>query len=156
MPPLRHALQKTYQYIINDKLYSVFNYEHVLFYDSCRYAPLKIKDLETVANCFIGTHDFTLFSRIKANENINPMRTISAINIRRNDKHFLEITFIGPSFIRHQIRFMVGAMLAYCQNKVQLSYLQQQLKNTPHVAHSPFCVPGSGLFLIDIQIDGPG
>lgn len=69
-------------------------------------AGLDAKRLQDAMAPFVGTHDFTAFSRLEPG--INPRRSVSAIEVRREGSHLL-VDVHGQNFLRNQVRRMVEA-----------------------------------------------
>ena len=137
---------KIYQYKINCGKYDVFQQRYVYQYNK----PLNVKKLQKIANIFIGKHDFTNFSALLSNEAINRIRTIDKIAISIN-KDILIFSFKAVSFLRHQIRIIVGSILACYENKIDLISLKNKL-NRVEDSKSNFKSIGNGLHLVEIKL----
>ena len=67
---------------------------------------LDAKALEAAMAPFVGTHDFTAFSRVEAD--VNPRRIVSRVAVARAGP-FLLVDVEGPNFLWNQVRRMVEA-----------------------------------------------
>ncbi|WP_375315429.1 hypothetical protein [Spiroplasma endosymbiont of Tipula paludosa] len=56
----------------------------------------------------------------------------------------------APSFIRHQVRMIVGSILACYEGKISLTQLQEKLLN-PLALKTKYQVSGEGLYLMNIK-----
>jgi tRNA pseudouridine(38-40) synthase len=73
--------------------------------------------------------NFLSFSRAKESSvraGRKAMRIVDKIEVVEV-KDGLEITVVGKGFLYHQVRHMVGALLACAQNRVSLEYLEELL-----------------------------
>lgn len=82
----RHAVRRRYRYHLR--------------------SDLDAKALESALRPFVGTHDFTAFSRLEPG--VNPMRTVERVEVARRGA-FLLVDVAGPSFLWNQVRRMVEA-----------------------------------------------
>ncbi len=78
---------------------------------------------------FVGTHDFTALCKLEDDK--DPMRTIDAITIKRYDSWgMVQIQIKGQSFLRYQIRRMVGYALDVARRQDRsVGYLQGVLES---------------------------
>ena len=99
----------------------------------CRRAPLtweqglawqraKMPDLTAMretAAALVGRHDFTAFRSAHC-QALSPVRTLDRLDIRQQQDRFT-IEVSARSFLHHQVRFMVGALVlvgdGYCRPK---------------------------------------
>lgn len=103
----RHsAKSKVYTYVISTEAKNPFLLNEVLFYP----LPLNIKDLTANCKAFVGKHNFMNFTS-KSEDQAGFVREIFSIEVKKVGKR-VTITFVGEGFMRGQIRFMVGALLA--------------------------------------------
>ncbi|AHI53274.1 tRNA pseudouridine(38-40) synthase TruA [Spiroplasma culicicola] len=121
---VRSCIQKTYHYNINIGKDNVFINRFMFDYKK----QMDVNKLKEAFNLFIGEHDFLNFSGLKGKELdlIETRRKITSIEvIEKEDK--IKIIFKAKGFIRYQIRMMVGAALAYNENKIDLKTIEAVL-----------------------------
>ena len=133
------ALRKTYRYRITHEK-DPFLSRHATF------MPAFDVDLaESILKRFEGTHDFTLFTKTPVPENAR--RTIHATTIEREASQ-TTITVTGDGFLRHMVRFILGAVL----EDVRKSRENADLALQGISPGSPFKpVPSRGLSLMSID-----
>ena len=108
---------------------------------------LNLEDLNKVAKLFIGVHNFSSFSRIEKFN--NPERSIfSSKWIKKNEIY--EYTIIANSFLRNMVRNIVGVQLAYCDQKLSLQDILNELKK-PSGERLNFIAPAHGLILWKVK-----
>ena len=136
---------KTYIYrIFNREVPSPFEYKRAWF------IPYKINEteLQEVLNHFIGTHDFTTFSKLSADEKKNPIRTIDKIDVVR-DSHTITITVTGRSFLRHMIRVIVATGVEAIKGKIDKKTIPELFEKRNR-KFAPFLAPPEGLYLMKV------
>ncbi len=114
------AVKKEYHYVIA-KHYDLFERNYKLFYKN-----IDIVRLIDVKEIFIGRHDF--FSYTKFKDGQNTIREIYNIDVVENENDII-IKFVGNGFMRYQVRYLVGAMIAYSVGKLTKDYLLELLNN---------------------------
>jgi tRNA pseudouridine38-40 synthase len=79
---------------------------------------------------YIGTHDFSSFCKIRDCEK-NPIRTIDRITLTKLSRwNIMRVTVRGRSFLRFQIRRMIGYALDVAWRKdLSVNYLKGVLEN---------------------------
>jgi len=143
---VRDCVKKTYHYQINLETEGILKNR---FYFQPNYL-IDVKKLKKVTKLFLGMHDFINFSGLKKADLkiIESKREITAINLKVKNK-VLIIEFIAKSFIRYQIRMIVGALLAYNLNKITIQNIKDALEckrtKLPYIANS------KGLTLFSIE-----
>ncbi len=93
---------------------------------------------------FIGRKDFESFM---ASDSLvdTTVRTISDINIEL-DGDFIEITFIGKSFLRHMIRIIVGTLVYVGIGKIELDEVEDIILARDRLL-AGITAPAQGLYL---------
>lgn len=137
------AKSKTYVYVINtNPNYSVF--QHTLTYQYNK--SIDLNKCQQVLNFFVGLHDFSSFTT----ELKMPVkrRILSLKIIQWKDLYFF--VFVGHSFLRSMIRMIVGTILAYNENKINTSDVQN-LFTSPKKGQAVHKVPGWGLYLMNVD-----
>ena len=138
------ATERTYKYLVRD---SKSNYPHLNKNTYQHYSLLNLEDLNKVAKLFIGVHNFSSFSRIEKFN--NPERSIfSSKWIKKNEIY--EYTIIANSFLRNMVRNIVGVQLAYCDQKLSLQDILNELKK-PSGERLNFIAPAHGLILWKVK-----
>lgn len=137
------AKEKTYCYVIVPKQKDPFLSDKVLFYPF----PLDIRKIRKAAKQFIGTHDFSNFTSKPEDEALF-LRAITKVSVRKVEDD-IHIMFTGNGFMRGQIRFMVGTLLALNEGKIADDYISLKLSQK-HREIVPFKVPGDGLYLLKV------
>ena len=138
------ATERTYKYLVRD---SKSNYPHLNKNTYQHYSLLNLEDLNKVAKLFIGEHNFSSFSRTEKFN--NPERSIfSSKWIKKNEIY--EYTIIANSFLRNMVRNIVGVQLAYCDQKLSLQDILNELKK-PSGERLNFIAPAHGLILWKVK-----
>ncbi|MCF7799894.1 tRNA pseudouridine(38-40) synthase TruA [Candidatus Babeliales bacterium] len=131
--PCKNVLQKTYYYNFFLKRPLPFVSRYGWF---CNYVEkIDLEKFERALNLYIGEHDFRSFCKIDIDENKNPIRKIDFIGLQKYSKHnLLQVVIKGKSFLRFQIRRMVGYALDVARRPdLSIDYLKNILdKPSPH------------------------
>ncbi|SNR67047.1 tRNA pseudouridine(38-40) synthase TruA [Desulfurobacterium atlanticum] len=136
---------KTYVYrIFNRDVPSPFEYKKAWFISH----EIKEAELQKVLNHFIGTHDFTTFSKLSSDEKKNPIRTIDRIDVKRVN-HTITITITGRSFLRHMIRVIVATAVESLKGKIDRDSIPELFKKRDR-KFAPFLAPPEGLYLMKV------
>jgi tRNA pseudouridine38-40 synthase len=128
---VRYALQRHYRYIW-PLLTDDFNFD----------------DMEEAALYFIGTHDFSNFS--KRSER-NPVRTIDKLEIKKG-KDQIQIDVFGESFLWNMIRKIVSVLLLVGEGDLNKEKLENYFNPNIDLAIRP--MPPEGLILMDVTYPG--
>lgn len=134
--------QKTYEYIINVGKYDVFLNQLEYQYNK----NIDIKKMKTAIKLFIGSHDFLSFCTEQRESNI---RKIFAFKISKNN-NLVYFTITANGFLRNMVRMIIGALLAFNDNKIDLITIKNNLSN-PQKGHSTYKAPGCGLYLKKVK-----
>lgn len=134
------AKLKEYEYVIYLGAKDVFLNNEVLFYSF----PLDLVKLEINATQFVGKYNFQNFTS-KPEDEAGFVREIVHVRVIKRGKK-VTIKFIGTGFMRGQIRFMVGALLAMNEGREVDDYIYKNLQGTERNI-IPYKVSGSGLYL---------
>ena len=138
------AKMKTYKYILNldevmDPIY--YNYKANFPY------PLDIDKMQRAKEFFIGRRSFKAFMGPRTG-NTNPIREISSFEIYKenNDLIFL---IKGQSFIRNQVRIMVGTLVDIGRGLIEEDELEKILDSEDRTKAGVTLSP-NGLYLMEI------
>ena len=105
---------------------------------------LDLKLMKKGAKKLLGTNDFTTFRSSSCNAK-SPIRTIKSIKIKEvKDK--IEIQFKSQSFLKQQVRSMVGCLKYLAEKKWDLNKFERVLKLKKRTLCAP-PAPAYGLFL---------
>jgi len=109
---------------------------------------LRLDVLEKSLKSFIGTHDFGSFCTVDPDEKQDTVRTIYGVNLRKISRFgILQVAVMGKSFVRFQIRRMVGAAFDVARRDGWSSDVITQMLNNPNPIQNLVKAPGSGLCL---------
>ena len=138
----RHSAKKrSYIYLIRNNLsQSVLNYNrewHII-------NNLDLNLMKIGAKKLVGTHNFSTFRASNCNSN-SPVKTIYKIKISKN-KSLIKINFISQSFLKSQVRSMVGCLKYLGEKKWSLKKFERILKSKKREYCAPLAPP-HGLYL---------
>ena len=105
---------------------------------------LDLEIMKKGAKKLLGTHDFSTF-RASNCYSKSPIRTIKKINIKRINKKIV-IQFKSKSFLRNQVRSMVGCLKYLGEKKWSLKKFTEVFKSKKRTLCAP-PAPSHGLFL---------
>lgn len=91
------------------------------------YIPKKELDVSKLKDALVlfeGEHDFKMFASPEGDE--KTVLDIDSVSLVEN-RGIIAIRFTSKSFLRYQIRFMVGAMLSYERGKLTLDSIESLL-----------------------------
>lgn len=141
------AKMKTYKYILNldevmDPIY--YNYKANFPYS------LDIEKMKRAKEYFIGRKSFKAFMGPRTG-NTNPIREINSFEIYKenNDLIFL---IKGQSFIRNQVRIMVGTLVDIGRGLIEEDELERILDSEDRTRAGVTLSP-NGLYLMEILYD---
>ena len=136
------AKKRTYRYILKEGNPNPFENDFVTF------IPKLDRDVIADAiQCFIGVHNFELFK--KSGSDAEHFTRIIYRAYSYSHKGYFILVFEANSFLRSQIRLMVGFLLRLSEGKVTKEQLIEQLSGVK--LHSTKTAPHNGLYLTRIQ-----
>ena len=139
------AKEKTYLYIVNlnelDPIRSDLEYTPLFKPD--------IKVLEETLNLYVGKHDFSSFTSEKDDD---PIKTIKSFSLDITSSNRIEIRIKGTSFLRYQVRFMVGAALEVASYRLDKIELINRLNGTTKSVLK-YKAPAKALYLEKVEYD---
>lgn len=126
----RHsAAYKTYTYLIQadekrNPILTEITYQP--------HTKLNRKKLEEALSLFKGEHDFRYFAKPEK-EDENTIFTISKTQLLKK-RGIYYLSFTGKSFLRYEVRFLVGACLRYEQGRLTIEQIKRLLsgENIPY------------------------
>ena len=105
---------------------------------------LDLKLMKKGSEKLLGTNDFSTFRSSSCNAK-SPIRTIKSIKIRKA-KYKIQIQFKSQSFLRQQVRSMVGCLKYLAEKKWNLKKFETVFKSKRKTLCAP-PAPAHGLFL---------
>ncbi len=114
---------KHYRYEIHaSRAKPVFDVDTVLWV----HPDLDVDAMREAAQSFVGRHDFTSFSAL-TDDAEDRVRTITRFAIRRSGDRIV-CDIVGKSFLRHQIRIMMGVLVEVGKGRRPASDVRRLLK----------------------------
>ena len=144
-----HAQSKTYRYrllrsAICPPAVARFVYHYPL--------PLDDAAMAAAAPLFEGEHDFTTFGTWDAEEaELSRVRTVySSRLVRRDEDNELVYTVRGRSFLRYQVRKMVGTLIEVGKGRLKPEDIPRLFEARDRT-QSGFTAPPEGLWLVEVE-----
>ncbi|MCP4970866.1 MAG: tRNA pseudouridine(38-40) synthase TruA [Arcobacter sp.] len=137
-----HAKKRVYRYLITEKELTPFNSRYLSYAEK-----IDEKKINQAIKEFIGVHDFEYFHK-KGSDKENTVREVFDARFYKY-KDIYVFKFVANSYLRSQIRLMVGALLKLNDGKLSLGDLKLQLEKKIY----KFRVPASpyGLYLAKVH-----
>ena len=110
---------------------------------------IDLKRLMSTAAVFTGEHDFSNFARVESFK--NPVRSINNI-VFTWEGNFLVIDFLAQTFLWHQIRRIISAIIKVEKGKIEKKNIIEALEN-PNKKVDFGLAPAEPLILKDIFYD---
>ena len=126
-----------------------FNPRHAKYRQYKYYLPianLEIEKIISTLNCFTGKHDFRNFAKLEAHR--NPIRTIDNI-LFTQENDILIIDFFSQTFLWHQIRRIISALIKVGSGKLEKEEISKAL-NRPEKKVDFGLAPAKPLILKDV------
>ena len=137
-----HAKKRDYRYIITSKATTPFNDKFITYVPFVDEEVLKIAIKE-----FIGVFDFKYFHKTGSDKDIT-IREIYDTKFYKY-KEIYVFKFTANSYLRSQIRLMVGFLLAINDKKLTIEDLRKQLRLEKVMFKTP--IKPNGLYLTKIK-----
>jgi tRNA pseudouridine38-40 synthase len=121
---------------------------HSVFYRHYTWQPrfaLNVGLLHKAAEVFLGSHNFTTFSKLN-NDTKSYNCTIEISSWRRVAREHLVYTVRGDRFVYGMVRSLVGTMVEVAQGKRTVEEIREALDRTDRSLNSPLA-PARGLVL---------
>lgn len=138
---------KTYLYRIQN------GKERNPLYNRFSFSPIKSLDekkVEEGGRLFVGKHDFRSFAT-PVKEGENTILTLRSFSLS-HEGPFLALRFEGESFLRYQVRFLVGALMSFSEGKITKETIQELLSGKI-VPFRKYKAPGEGLTLERLEYE---
>ena len=114
---------------------------------------LDVAAMNTAAAALIGTHDFSAFRSLNGQE-VDPVRTIFAVQCERRGDQIIECVFWGSGFLYHMVRNLVGTLLVVGLGQMSPLEFQQVLMGRDR-RRAAAAAPPHGLCLEQVQYEKP-
>ena len=137
-----HAKKRVYRYIITSKPTNPFNDKFITYVQNIDEKLIKLAIKE-----FIGIYDFKYFHKTGSDKDITIREVFDVVFYKYKDIYVFKFT--ANSYLRSQIRLMVGFLLAINDNKQSIENLKKQLKLEGHFFKLP--AKANGLYLAKIK-----
>jgi tRNA pseudouridine38-40 synthase len=108
--------------------------------------PLDTAAMARAGSAFIGRHDFGAFAATDR----STVRTVSAVRVRRSGR-YVTVDVRADSFLRGQVRRMIGLLLEVGLGKATIGQVQAALAD-PGSARKGAAAPAKGLCLRHVAI----
>lgn len=137
------AKSKEYYYLINLNEFDPIKRNYV--YQFCK--GLDIGKMKEASKCFLGKHDFRVFSNTEEDEK-DTIREIYDIKFEEKDG-ILKITFNGNGFLKYMVRTMVGTLIEVGKGKITKDDISNSLLNKQKLKQFKKA-PSCGLYLNNV------
>ena len=137
-----HAKSRVYRYLITTKPTTPFNDKFITY--------VKNVDEELIKKAikeFIGIYDFEYFHKTGSDKDITVREIFNTAFYKYKDIYVFKFT--ANSYLRSQIRLMVGFLLAINDKKLTIDDLKSQLRLEKNIFKTPI-IP-NGLYLAKIK-----
>ena len=137
-----HAKSRVYRYLITTKPTTPFNDKFITY--------VKNVDEELIKKAikeFIGIYDFEYFHKTGSDKDITVREIFNTAFYKYKDIYVFNFT--ANSYLRSQIRLMVGFLLAINEKKLTIEDLKKQLRLEKNIFKTP--IKANGLYLAKIK-----
>jgi len=110
---------------------------------------LDLEKMRVAARLLLGTHDFSSF-RAAQSDNLNPVRTLMALEIRRNRKRIFSFRVRADAFLKHMVRNIVGTLMEVGRGKIAPESVTEILEAKDRT-RAGTTAPPNGLFLVEVE-----
>ncbi len=137
-----HAKKRVYRYLITTKPTTPFNDKFITFVKTVDEELLK----EAIKE-FIGVYDFKYFHKTGSDKDVTIREIFETAFYKHKDIYVFK--FVANSYLRSQIRLMVGFLLAINDKKLTIEDLKKQLRCEKNIFRTP--IKANGLYLAKIK-----
>lgn len=137
-----HAKKRVYRYLITTKPTTPFNDKFITFVKT-----VDEKLLKEAIKEFIGVYDFKYFHKTGSDKDITIREIFETAFYKHKDIYIFK--FVANSYLRSQIRLMVGFLLAINDKKLTIEDLKKQLNCEKNIFKTP--AKANGLYLAKIK-----
>jgi tRNA pseudouridine38-40 synthase len=143
--PRRSARSRVYEYrVLNRATPSAFERR---FAWQVR-EPLSLRAMNAAARVFVGEHDFVAFRKVGSAEKSTVRRVTHSRWTSNGEMRTYRIE--ANSFLRHQVRTMVAAMVECGRGKLHADIVAAILASRDR-SRAPASAPPQGLFLVEVR-----
>ena len=148
--PRKSAISRSYEYsILRSDTTDVFTRNTVLQFSQ----ELSLYYINKCLKILKGKHNFKNFCKEESLPE-NPIRILYETSMIK-ERNILKLKFKGSSFLRHQVRFMVGTILKIGTRKIPFETLKMMLESKKSSNFFiKYNVPPRGLCLTLVEYDG--
>jgi tRNA pseudouridine38-40 synthase len=141
----RDARSRTYRYrLLASRVRDPFEERRALWWRH----PLDLALLEDCAAAAVGKHDFTAFTPTQT-EHVLFERNVIACGWMEERPELLALEITAPSFMRNQVRVLVGTMLEVAGGRRSLEDFRELLEGAPR-DRAGETAPAHGLYLVAV------
>lgn len=137
------AKKREYTYIITCEK-NPFKYRYETYINQM----IDAKKFLEILRPLVGVHNFSNF-RLSDCDGKSPIREIYSINIEEINGKTLAVKILGNSFLKSQIRIIIGTALEVYFKKKRESYIKEMLEN-PNKQYIKKVAEPNGLYLSNI------
>ncbi|MDD3008259.1 MAG: tRNA pseudouridine(38-40) synthase TruA [Arcobacter sp.] len=137
-----HAKKRVYRYLITTKPTTPFNDKFITFVKS-----VDEKLLKEAIKEFIGVYDFKYFHKTGSDKDVTIREIFETAFYKHKDIYVFK--FVANSYLRSQIRLMVGFLLAINDKRLTIEDLKKQLRCEKNIFRTP--IKANGLYLAKIK-----
>jgi tRNA pseudouridine38-40 synthase len=137
-----HAKKRVYRYIITTKPTTPFNDKFITFVKT-----VDEKLLKEAIKEFIGVYDFKYFHKTGSDKDVTIREIFETAFYKYKDIYVFK--FVANSYLRSQIRLMVGFLLAINDKRLTIEDLKKQLNCEKNLFKTP--IKANGLYLAKIK-----
>lgn len=136
-----HAKRRVYRYLLTTKQTTPFNDKYITYVGN-----IDEKLIQEAIKEFIGVFDFKYFHKTGSDKEITVREVYDTCFYKYKDIYVMKFT--ANSYLRSQIRLMVGFLLNISSGKLTIEDLKAQLRLQKHIFKTP--AKANGLYLAKI------
>jgi len=135
------AKTRTYRYLVKSCPLNAFEGDFFAYFPN-----INEKLIKQAIKLFVGEHDFEYFHKL-GSEKTNFIRKVYFARFYKH-KDFYVFSFKANSYLRSQVRLIVGALFALNEGKINIKDIEKQLEKKQKI-HFRLAIP-NGLYLAKI------
>lgn len=110
---------------------------------------LDLRKMRKPGQTLLGTHDFSSF-RSAQSDNLNPIRTLMALEIRKRRGNIILIQMRADAFLKQMARNIVGTLVDVGRGKIDPEDVGEILDARDRTM-AGMAAPPNGLFLVEVE-----